>query len=57
MFLADDPEWRKWMNQHFYVRQGIRSKKRRAANRGLRAARGVTERAGHEINSRHHAVK
>ena len=23
MFAIDDPEWRKWMNQHFYVRQGI----------------------------------
>ena len=23
-FPADDPEWRKWMNQHFYVRQGVR---------------------------------
>jgi hypothetical protein len=23
MFPVDDPEWRKWMNQHFYVRQGI----------------------------------
>ena len=23
MFTVDDPEWRKWMNQHFYVRQGI----------------------------------
>ena len=22
-FPADDPEWRKWMNQHFYVRQGV----------------------------------
>jgi hypothetical protein len=22
-FAADDPEWRKWMNQHFYVRQGV----------------------------------
>jgi Protein of unknown function (DUF3500) len=22
MFSVDDPEWRKWMNQHFYVRQG-----------------------------------
>ncbi len=20
---VDDPEWRKWMNQHFYVRQGV----------------------------------
>lgn len=23
MFGVDDPEWRKWMNQHFYMRQGI----------------------------------
>src|SRR3954452_13392330 len=23
MFAVDDPEWRKWMNQHFYVRQGF----------------------------------
>ena len=23
MFPADDPEWRKWMNQDFYVRQGV----------------------------------
>jgi hypothetical protein len=23
MFGIDDPEWRKWMNQHFYVRQGV----------------------------------
>lgn len=22
-FPIDDPEWRKWMNQHFYVRQGV----------------------------------
>src|SRR5688572_14815598 len=22
VFSADDPEWRKWMNQHFYIRQG-----------------------------------
>ncbi|WP_199320305.1 DUF3500 domain-containing protein [Leptolyngbya sp. FACHB-261] len=22
MFSVDDPEWRKWMNQHFYIRQG-----------------------------------
>ncbi len=22
-FHVDDPEWRKWMNQHFYVRQGV----------------------------------
>lgn len=23
IFSVDDPEWRKWMNQHFYIRQGI----------------------------------
>jgi hypothetical protein len=23
MFADDDDEWRKWMNQHFYVRQGV----------------------------------
>ncbi|MBI4889167.1 MAG: DUF3500 domain-containing protein [Acidobacteria bacterium] len=23
MFPIDDPEWRKWMNQHFYRRQGV----------------------------------
>jgi hypothetical protein len=23
MFSIDDSEWRKWMNQHFYVRQGV----------------------------------
>jgi hypothetical protein len=23
VFDMDDPEWRKWMNQHFYVRQGV----------------------------------
>ena len=22
-FPVDDPEWRRWMNQHFYVRQGV----------------------------------
>ncbi|HYG74663.1 MAG TPA: DUF3500 domain-containing protein [Planctomycetota bacterium] len=23
LFAADDVEWRKWMNQHFYIRQGV----------------------------------
>lgn len=23
MFPVDDPEWRKWMNQHFYISQGV----------------------------------
>jgi hypothetical protein len=23
IYPIDDPEWRKWMNQHFYIRQGV----------------------------------
>ncbi len=43
MFAVDDVEWRKWMNQHFYVRQGVSMKEmtdsqRRAAFRLLEAA-------------------
>lgn len=38
-FPVDDPEWRKWMNQHFYVRQGVSfeemSEKQREAAFGL----------------------
>ncbi len=39
MFPVDDAEWRKWMNQHFYVRQGVSLKEmtesQRAAAFGL----------------------
>jgi len=50
MFSVDDPEWRKWMNQHFYIRQGVSFKEmtepqREAAIGLLRAglsARGLT---------------
>jgi hypothetical protein len=42
MFAVDDPEWRKWMNQHFYVRQGVSLKEmtetQRSAAFGLLAA-------------------
>lgn len=42
MFPIDDPEWRKWMNQHFYVRQGVSLKEmtgtQREAAFGLIAA-------------------
>jgi hypothetical protein len=42
MFAVDDPEWRKWMNQHFYMRQGISFKEmndaQRAAAFGLMSA-------------------
>ena len=33
MFPIDDPEWRKWMNQHFYVRQGVSFKEMTNAQR------------------------
>lgn len=34
MFAVDDPEWRKWMNQHFYVRQGVSFREMNDAQRG-----------------------
>jgi Protein of unknown function (DUF3500) len=34
MFAIDDPEWRKWMNQHFYVRQGVSFQEMDDAQRG-----------------------
>src|ERR1700692_1629551 len=33
MFAVDDPEWRKWMNQHFYVRQGVSFQEMTASQR------------------------
>lgn len=49
-FPVDDPEWRKWMNQHFYIRQGVSFQEMDEAQRAaglalLRAAlsaRGLT---------------
>ena len=43
MFAVDDPEWRKWMNQHFYIRQGVSfeemsESQRASATQLLRAA-------------------
>src|SRR5271169_1508160 len=42
MFAVDDSEWRKWMNQHFYVRQGVSFREmtdpQRSAAFGLLAA-------------------
>ncbi|MGH9836785.1 MAG: DUF3500 domain-containing protein [Blastocatellia bacterium] len=32
-FPVDDSEWRKWMNQHFYVRQGVSFKEMTEAQR------------------------
>jgi hypothetical protein len=33
VFAVDDPEWRKWMNQHFYIRQGTSFKEMTEAQR------------------------
>jgi hypothetical protein len=33
LFAVDDPEWRKWMNQHFYIRQGVGFDEMSAAQR------------------------
>ena len=35
MFPVDDVQWRKWMNQHFYVRQGISFQEMTDAQRDL----------------------
>ncbi|MBN9657755.1 MAG: DUF3500 domain-containing protein [Acidobacteria bacterium] len=43
MFPVDDPEWRKWMNQHFYVRQGVSFQEMSGTQRD--AAFGVLETA------------
>jgi hypothetical protein len=32
-FALDDDEWRKWMNQHFYIRQGVSFKEMNANQR------------------------
>jgi hypothetical protein len=42
-FPVDDPEWRKWMNQHFYVRQGVSFQEMTEAQR--KAAFGLLEAA------------
>jgi len=41
MFAVDDSEWRKWMNQHFYVRQGVSFQEMTDSQRG--AAFGLLE--------------
>jgi len=43
LFAVDDPEWRKWMNQHFYVRQGVSLREMNDAQRA--AAFGLLEAA------------
>ena len=38
VFAVDDDEWRKWMNQHFYVRQGVSFKEMTETQREARSA-------------------
>ena len=47
-FPVDDPEWRKWMNQHFYIRQGVSFKEMTEAQReaAIRLAARVAQRQG-----------
>ena len=51
MFPVDDIKWRKWMNQHFYVRQGISLQEMTDAF-GHRVH--MAGRSGHRL--RHHAA-
>ena len=48
MFPVDDIQWRKWMNQHFYVRQGISFQEMTEAQRdaSLRPDARVAQREG-----------
>ena len=58
-FPVDDVEWRKWMNQSFYVRQGVgfneMSEAQREAAFGLLRRR--AEREGPEAEPRHHEAE
>ena len=58
-FAVDDAEWRKWMNQDFYVRQGVSFLEMTDAQRevGVRAAARVAQRQGPEADARHHAAE
>ena len=58
-FGVDDDEWRKWMNQHFYVRQGVSFLEMTAAQRRRRFAPAPrrAERARAEADARHHAAQ
>jgi hypothetical protein len=38
VFPLDDPEWRKWMNQHFYIRQGVSFEELGESQRGAGVA-------------------
>ena len=58
-FAVDDAEWRKWMNQHFYRRQGVSFEELSAAqrDRGDRAAARGVERPGPDAHPGHHEAE
>ena len=57
VFKEDDDEWRKWMNQHFYVRQGVSFQDMTEAQRevSLRPPARLPERQGAAALAGHHA--
>ena len=59
LFAVDDPEWRKWMNQHFYIRQGVGFDEMTEAQR--QAAFGLIKASlsaqGPDPDARHHALE
>ena len=58
MFPVDDPEWRKWMNQHFYIRQGVSFREMNEAQRDAASAYCARpQRQGIEADARHHAAE
>ena len=59
MFPVDDSEWRKWMNQDFYVRQGVSfHEMTEGSARGRhRVAARRAQRQGVAADARHHAAE
>ena len=59
LFAVDDPEWRKWMNQHFYMRQGVSFKEMTEASvkRAFGLLRASLSAQGAQAHARHHAAE
>ena len=58
-YPVEDPEWRKWMNQHFYIRQGVSLEELTESQReaGISLLPRGAEREGAEADARHHAAE
>ena len=59
VFPVDDSEWRKWMNQHFYLRQGVSFKEMSEAQReaAIGSDARVAQCQGIATDARHHAAE